>query len=219
VDSDTKTNPKLDGLDGFTADAVLEEYKSLRAEILLRCQFQLIIMTATVVLVAAFVPFAAKYAGDSNLTVLFAAPLVFSATTWLYFEQDIFITQAATYLNSDLAVEVRKLLPEADADLIWRWEERREEMLLGTKKDRRLLSAMFAIRLSMVLGAGIVALVVGLVVAADASVSQSVHWYDVPLIIADIGAIWGLARLSRDVVRRYERIHGALVSRTGSSDR
>jgi hypothetical protein len=191
---------------GVAADALIEEYKSLREEILQRCQFQLVIMAATIALVSAFLPLAAKYATGEHLTVLFAAPLVFAATTWLYFEQDIFITQAADYLNNTLAPRLRRRIPEEHHEVIMQWEIERHRMLFVDTTTNVLINIMFWVRLLAVLGAGVAALAVAVVVAIDGSPKAVLHWWDYLLGGIDAAVIIGLAWLSRHVRLRYEAI-------------
>lgn len=210
MDTDSPPRNPPEPLTGVAADALIEEYKSLREEILRRCQFQLVIMAATVAITSAFIPLAAKYANGQNLTVLFAAPLVFAATTWLYFEQDIFITQAASYLNNSLAPALRKRVSTDHGGVIMQWEIERHRMLFDDGKTKRLIAIMFWVRLFAVLGSGIAALVVATVVALQESPGDALEWFDYVLATIDVAVIAGLAWLSRDVRGRYEDIDSGL---------
>lgn len=209
---DTNTTPvePSGSLTGVAADALIAEYKSLRDEIVQRINFQFLIMAGTVALLAALIPLAAKYANGHHVTVLFAAPLVFAATTWLYFEQDIFITQAASYLNNSLAPRLREHVSQDVAGSLMQWEIERHRMLFGNPTTKRLVDVMFWVRLFAVLGAGIAAMLVALVVIIEKSPDRVLRWFDYPLIVIDLAVIGGLCWLSRHVRHRYEGITGEL---------
>lgn len=206
MDPDAPPCAQPEPLTGVAADALIEEYKSLREEILRRCQFQLLIITVTVAIASAFIPLAARYSSEQHLTVLFAAPLIFSATTWLYFEQDIFITQAATYLNTGLAPALRARLPADVGGVVMQWEVHRHEMLFVDRTANGLVTAMFWVRLVAVLGFGVAALAVAIFVAIDESPGDSLHWYDYLLAVIDVAAIAALSWLSRYVRKLYAKI-------------
>lgn len=206
MDTDPPPKQLPEVITGVAAEAVIAEYQSLRSEILERCKFQLLIMGATVALAVAYFPLALAYTSGREVTVLLAAPLLFAATAWLYFEQDIFITQAASYLNQSLAPALRERVSADARDIVMQWEPERRRMLFDDPTTKTLVTLMFWMRLFAVLGAGIAALVVALGVAIEESPRDSLSWWDYPLAITDIAVIVGLAWLSRHVRQRYEGI-------------
>jgi hypothetical protein len=187
--------------------ALVEEYRTLRIEIGQRVQFQMLVMGGIVALSTVLIPIAVDRVHTGNVTPLLAAPIVFAVTAWLYFEQDIFITQAASYLNQDLAVAVRSRLSPDRSDYVMRWERRRNEMLFSTKRLRRLMDLMFGFRLLATLGPGATSFVVacGLVLSAAEPI-ESMHWWDWVLVAADLIVIAFLAWLSRYVLGLYRAI-------------
>ncbi len=191
----------------FDETALIEEYRSLRHEIGQRVQFQLLVMGGIIALSTALIPVAIDHVDTTNVTLLLAAPVVFAITAWLYFEQDIFITQAATYLNQDLAGAVRSRLPTPQAHNVMQWEIRRGKMLFSTRASRRLIDVMFGFRLIATLGPGATSFIVacGLVLTARDPLA-AVHWWDWVLAGVDLVAMAFLGWLSRYVVGLYRAI-------------
>ena len=80
--------------------ALMEEYRTLRAEIEQRVTNQLTVAGGNLVLIAAAIQFVLPSFGISARTLVM--PILFAAVAWLYFEQDVLIIQAASYLHRKL---------------------------------------------------------------------------------------------------------------------
>lgn len=147
----------------------LEEYRALRNEISHRIRMQFQIIAASLVLIAAAFPFIPSILEKERFfTFLLIAP-IYLALGWLYFEQDTFITQAATYLNSEVRQKIAQILVksrpseqiEMGVDLskrILRWEDFRNELLFGRPLGRFWLYFMVFFRMVLAVGGGVAAI-------------------------------------------------------------
>ena len=146
--------------------ALMEEYRTLRAEIQQRVTNQLTIAGGNLALVAAAIQFVLPNFGITGTTLLL--PILFAAVAWLYFEQDIFIIQAASYLHQRLrpAIIARLTSSEPGArvpDDVLAWESFRGDALFGQTFYRRFLWFMTAFRVIATAGPGL-AILLGIVV-------------------------------------------------------
>lgn len=146
--------------------ALMEEYRTLRAEIQQRVTNQLTIAGGNLALVAAAIQFVLPNFGITGSTLLL--PILFAAVAWLYFEQDIFIIQAASYLHQRLrpAIIARLTSSEPGArvpDDVLAWESFRGDALFGQTFYRRFLWFMTAFRVIATAGPGL-AILLGIVV-------------------------------------------------------
>jgi hypothetical protein len=146
--------------------ALMEEYRTLRAEIQQRVTNQLTIAGGNLALVAAAIQFVLPNFGITGSTLLL--PILFAAVAWLYFEQDIFIIQAASYLHQRLrpAIIARLTSSEPGArvpDDVLAWESFRGDALFGQTFYRRFLWFMTAFRVIATAGPGL-AILLGIAV-------------------------------------------------------
>ena len=144
--------------------ALMEEYRTLRAEIQQRVTNQLTIAGGNLALVAAAIQFVLPNFGITGSTLLL--PILFAAVAWLYFEQDIFIIQAASYLHQRLrpAIIARLTSSEPGArvpDDVLAWESFRGDALFGQTFYRRFLWFMTAFRVIATAGPGLLAATTG----------------------------------------------------------
>jgi hypothetical protein len=146
--------------------ALIEEYKSLRSEIKQRVTNQLTVAGGNLVLVAASIQYLLPHFGIT-ISVL-VAPVLFAAVSWLYFEQDVFIIHAASYLHQSLRpaiiARVNSGQPglQHDVKQIMAWESFRRESLFGGTFDRAFLWFMTVFRVLATAGPGI-AILLGIV--------------------------------------------------------
>lgn len=151
-------------------EVTLEEYRGLRNEIMHRIRMQFQIIVAAVILVGAALPFIPAILESQRFVMFLAAAPVYLALGWLYFEQDTWITQAATYLNSEVRSRIAKALvnsrpvEQSEKDVprllqrILRWEDFRNEMLFGRCSGIVFSVIMLFFRLTLAAGAGLAAL-------------------------------------------------------------
>lgn len=148
----------------------LEEYRALRNEISHRIRMQFQIIAASLVLIAAAFPFIPSILeSEKFFTFLLIAP-IYLALGWLYFEQDTFMTQAATYLNSEVRQKIAKILVDSypneqiekggvdPSKRILRWEDFRNELLFGRPVSRFWLYFMVFFRMVLAVGGGVAAI-------------------------------------------------------------
>lgn len=152
--------PTLD----LEAEALLAEYNSLREEIGQRVQNQLYIVGGNLALLAAASQLVLPDLAKSHVTILaLLTPQVFYVVAWLYFEQDVFLTQAATYLHQRLRpailVRIRQVTatPIKSYDVMG-WEDYRNEILFKKRMNRLFLKSMTVFRLCATLGPGVISL-------------------------------------------------------------
>lgn len=145
----------------------LEEYRALRNEISHRIRMQFQIIAACLVLIGAAFPFIPSILESERFfTFLLIAP-IYLALGWLYFEQDTFITQAATYLNSEVRQKIAKILVNSrpseqiekggvdPSKRILRWEDFRSELLFGRPLSKIWFYLMIFFRMVLAVGGGI----------------------------------------------------------------
>jgi hypothetical protein len=121
--------------------ALLEEFRVLRAEIQQRVINQLTVAGANLVLVASASQYLVPRFGINIITL--AVPILFAAVAWLYFEQDIFIIDAASYIHRALRPAIIARVRDANrsvdrAEQILGWESFR-----GTILSRRTFGPWF----------------------------------------------------------------------------
>lgn len=116
-------------------DAWFEEYKALRSDIIQRVQLQTQIIAFIILISGASIPLVFKIVDSRFFTFfLLISPLYF-IVGWLYFEQDIFMTQAATYLNGVLRPKIihslddKNIGDKLDKESIFNWEIYRNKIL------------------------------------------------------------------------------------------
>ncbi len=172
----------------------LEEYRTLRSEIMHRIQMQFQVIAAEVVLVGAAVPFIPTLLESQRFGMFLVAAPVYLGLGWLYFEQDTWIAQAATYLNSEVRSKLAKALVKEDAieqgaenaagplGRILRWEDFRNEMLFKRTSGVVFLAMMLFFRLVLAAGAGSAAMYAFVYFSSlNPSTRQPWQWVDTVL--------------------------------------
>jgi len=194
------------------AEALMEEYRSLRSEIGQRVQNQLYIIGGNLALISALLGILAKSFCIQNLTFILLTPMVFFAITWLYFEQDVFLTQAATYLHQHLRpIILRRIAEEAAGTegelVIMEWEKFRNEVLFRRTRNRVFLQLMVIFRLFATLGPGAAILcgAVYLALSEPCNLDQ-IGWIEYALFGFDIVWFGFLCYQYQYVLRLYSEI-------------
>lgn len=194
------------------SELLVLEYSDLRAEIHQRVANQLLILGGNIVLVAAVVPAYDRLTALAPLSFLII-PLLFGVVAWLYFEQDIFLTQAATYIHRHLRPKLIETLPASphareagDLVPVLGWEHFRGEILFGQRRERRLLTAMTFFRYLATMGPGTAALIIGIYFVFVQGDGLWEYILACLLIIADVAMAIYLATLARLVLRLYAEI-------------
>ncbi|QFT93840.1 hypothetical protein FIU86_13400 [Roseovarius sp. THAF9] len=155
-------------------NALLAEYNALRTEILERVKVQYIILAGIGVFASILLGLDASSAQSSELEgavqatasslklervdhsmVYLVSPVVFCVLTWLYLEQDEFITQAARYIDQYLKPTAMRIVGQDDADgepAIFNWEQIRGDFLFGDQISRAWIWLMVFFRAIACLG-------------------------------------------------------------------
>jgi len=91
----------------------IEEYKSLRDDILKRTEFQERIINYNIIIIGAFFAFLGSHETPKQYNFLILiTPLIFYALGWLYAINDNSTVQAAKYINKYLRPKLIKLLDD-----------------------------------------------------------------------------------------------------------
>lgn len=187
------------------------EYEQVREEILQRGNHQVTIQAAEVALGAAILSFSGHFKG-AHASLLLAFVFPFALLAWYYFEQDLLITQAASYIERKLKPRISKHVSELMGDerlSLLGWETFRREKLLGKKEgDRTWTRLGLGFRYAAWVGPEIV-----LWVAGVRRFGLAFHKYPVlekiltlTLIVAGLATILALALLVWAVFVRYRGI-------------
>lgn len=194
-------------------DAWFEEYKALRDDILRRAQLQVQIIVFIAIISGVSIPLAFKIV-DSGLFIFFLliSPIYFIAG-WLYFEQDVFLTQAATYLNSVLRPKIIQSLSDEnigeklDNDSIFYWEIFRNRILFGDLKKRLFIYLMTLFRIMATTGPGLAA-ILGFIYYVSINSSTRRLWTGVEffLLLFDIFLAFIILFLALKVITYYKKI-------------
>jgi hypothetical protein len=194
-------------------DAWFEEYKALRDDILRRAQLQVQIIVFIAIISGVSIPLAFKIV-DSGLFIFFLliSPIYFIAG-WLYFEQDMFLTQAATYLNSVLRPKIIQSLSDEnigeklDNDSIFYWEIFRNRILFGDLKKRLFIYLMTLFRIMATTGPGLAA-ILGFIYYVSINSTTSRPWtgFEFFLVLFDIFLALIIFSLALKVITCYKRI-------------
>ena len=120
----------------FMLQACLEEYKSLRAEIMLRIQLRQNLINYVVLIYTGALTFSAavffekldiKISNDIQVFILLIIPWVFYPLALIYFRHDWFIAALAGYIEHEISPKMYKLINLSDNNniikkRIWKWE-------------------------------------------------------------------------------------------------
>lgn len=130
--------------------AYIEEYISLRNEINQRSQYQIYILGINVASISTF--FSLTGFNFNNITLLLLISIVYCIIAWIYIEQDVFLTQAAGYLNKVLRKNIIKRISESynDSDKliikVMEWENYRNRILFKKLRNKIFLKLMVLFR-------------------------------------------------------------------------
>ncbi|MGC1890451.1 MAG: hypothetical protein WA709_30965 [Stellaceae bacterium] len=132
--------------------SLIEEYKSLRHEIGQRVYYQYLIIGGELALVSAALGFLSQVFVVEKLNIFLLSPPIFIAISWLYIEQDVFITHAASYLHQTLRPLIISRIAEEtqrpqDRISIMDWERFRNTVLFRTHANRFFFRVMLTFRL------------------------------------------------------------------------
>ena len=195
-------------------DAWFAEYRALRDDIMRRVQLQVQIVAFTVLITGAGIPLVLEIV-SSKLFIFFLliAPLYF-AVGWLYFEQDIFLTQAATYLNTTLRPSIIKSLNKngirdgLDKNFIFYWEIFRNRALFGDLRKRIFIYTMTVFRLLVTVGPGLAA-ISGFLYYMKINPATARPWngIEIFLLVCDIFLALVIIGMAARVVMSYRRIN------------
>jgi hypothetical protein len=126
-------------------------------------QHQLILLGANLTFLSAILAKLADSLDLPHLTIVLAVPLVSFVICWLYFEQDVFLTQAASYLHRALRPNILKRIEHDDPDGtkgniegIFDWEKYRHNLLFQDSRNRLFMRLMIGFRLAATVGPGAV---------------------------------------------------------------
>lgn len=138
--------------------AFIEEYISLRGEINQRTQNQLYILGINMASFSTL--FSLSGINFQNITLLLLVSIIYCIVAWIYIEQDIFLTQAAGYLNKVYRINLRnKILecsPNKDISInVMDWENYRNTVLFKIKRNRIFLRLMVLFRILAAFGPSI----------------------------------------------------------------
>lgn len=197
------------------AEALMEEYRTLRSEISNRVQNQLYLIGGNLALLSACLGVLPKFFSMQNLLLILIMPMVFFVIAWLYFEQDVFLTQAATYLHQRLRPTILRriaeetALPEGGIEVM-EWEQFRNEILFHRRRNRIFLQLMVIFRLFATLGPGAALLfsAIYLVLHNPSSWGQ-VGWIHYVLFGLDVICFAYLCYQYQYVLRLYSEIEGS----------
>lgn len=190
------------------AEVLLAEYTDLRGEIHQRVSNQLLVLGGNVALLAGVLPAYDRLKELAPLSFL-ALPILFSIVAWLYFEQDIFLTQAATYLHKELGPRLSSVIQTGSGNPpvpLFQWERFRGEVLFQRTRERRLLATMIVFRYLATMGPGIGGLALGLTNLRWGASDYKVRAAAGLMVLIDLTLVSFLTYLARLVIRLYREI-------------
>jgi hypothetical protein len=158
---------------------LLEEYRDLRGEIARRVNNQLVVLGGMIVLVATLLPVVGRE-GYTDALIL-GAPFVFGTTAWIYFEQHIFVAQAAAYVHQRLRPAILARVDNGQ-DLL-AWESFRNDVLYGRRINRMFLHTMTVFQLVATLGPGLFIILAALTVQPWRDESGAVETWRIVIFV------------------------------------
>lgn len=144
-------------------NSFIEEYISLRHEINQRTQNQLYLLAVNIASFPAI--FSLTNFNLEKITLLLSISIIYCVIAWLYIEQDVFLTQAATYLNKrfkkNIVNRITELTQTSDKIYtIMEWEEFRHTVLFKEKTNKHFMKTMTFFRILATFGPSIVIFVI-----------------------------------------------------------
>jgi hypothetical protein len=202
--------------DDLEWSAHLEEYKNLTDEIKRRVSYQLLILGGNITFISAVIgTFSDNFDAD-HLTMILLLPLVSFVIGWLFFEQDVFVTQPARYLHQALRPALLRCIAKRtdgqaeDLSKVMAWEAFRNKLLFDPGSSYHgFFRLMVLFRWFATIGPGLALLVA----AAYITWRSPGGLYAVTLLqwflftIDIIGVIFGFV-IHRRVDRFYREIPG-----------
>lgn len=187
----------------------LAEFEDIRFEIHHRVSHQLTIAGANVAIVVGVISFSSHFAHLPD-AVPFGLVFPFAVIGWLYFEQDVFITQAAAYLHTVLRPLIGTLANTGSPEPVplLEWEAFRNRKLFGRPRDRAWLWMMIVFRYAATVGPGLGLWIWGIQrIATTSSHHGTVGWVLYALLAATAAlTLVGLGALAQSIVSRYNDI-------------
>jgi hypothetical protein len=135
----------------------LAEYEQVRREIHQRGNNQVTIQGVDVTLLAAILSFSGHFKG-SHASLILALVFPFAFLGWYYFEQDLLIAQAASYIERKLKPRISEHVSElmgVTREPLLGWETFRHKLNFGEEADRLWIALGIAFRYVAVVGPGI----------------------------------------------------------------
>lgn len=195
----------------------VEEYKHLTDEIKRRVSYQILLLGGNITFVSVVIDKISERLDSAHLTALLVVPLVSLVIVWMFFEQDVFITQAASYIHRSLRQKIISSIeagqagqggahPPIPADIL-DWEGFRHNALFGTWANRAFMWAMAQFRLLATAGPGAFLLVGACLVISGLQGSFcSLSVLQRLLLAADVVAVAVSTALHFIVIGLYKRI-------------
>ena len=144
----------------------LEEYKNLTDEIKRRVSYQLLILGGNVTFISAVIGTLSDKFDANHLTTILLLPLVSFVIVWLFFEQDVFVTQPARYLHRALRPAILRCIAKKtggkadDLSEVMAWEAFRSKLLFDPNSSYRgFFRSMVLFRWFATIGPGLALLV------------------------------------------------------------
>jgi hypothetical protein len=198
---------------GLMEDRVLAvalvEYQDIRDEIHQRVNHQITIAGANVALGAAVLTFSSHFANLPD-ALPFGLVFPFGVIGWLYFEQDVFITQAAAYAHAVLRPLITTRANEGSTEPVplLEWEDFRNRRLFERRRDRRWLWMMIAFRYTATVGPGVALWIWGIerLVAKPYQHGLAAWLLYGLLAAAGAGMLLSLGSVASSVFGRYNEI-------------
>lgn len=175
--------------------ALIEEYKNLTDEIKRRVSYQLIIIGGNITFITAVINALSDKFDTNHLTIILLLPLVSFVIVWLFYEQDVFVTQPARYLHRKLRPAMLDVIesdsnPPKDSSKVMNWEEYRNELLFSAGSDyKNFMWFMIFFRTAATAGPGIALVVGALYLTWDLSFCNNLTLLQMLLFIVDIVGI------------------------------
>lgn len=200
-----KDNPRIDDFEKsplrFEMEALLEEYRTLRSEIIIRLTSQQQIINFTITLIAAIIavgqllPDLENRLGSTQslrFAYLFIS-LLFSAFSLMYLEHDAMIASLAIYIMIRLRPRMQEILsqiPEVQP-IIWQWDDFRGDIQIRSIKAVPFFSLMSVSRYAIMVVPSIIMLV--LYWLDRANYGYTSIWENMLFVFVSFALIWVFA--------------------------
>src|SRR6266496_3703088 len=140
--------------------------QNLTDEIKRRVSYQLLILGGNVTFISAVIGTLSDKFDANHLTMILLLPLVSFVIVWLFFEQDVFVTQPARYLHRALRPAILRCIAKKtggkadDLSEVMAWEAFRSKLLFDPNSSYRgFFRSMVLFRWFATIGPGLALLV------------------------------------------------------------